>query len=117
MHTSPDTTAIMLASGHGAHRVAGRERQHDRENHRGERGVRPQHQDAARAEQRVGEQRDDGGVQAVDSRDARGHRVGDSDRHQHRGQHQAGHQIVRQPGGFVPAAASAVRAANASSRS
>ena len=89
--------------GHGAHRVASRERQHDRENHRGERGIRPQHQDAARAEQRVGEQRDDSGVQTVDSRDARSHCVRDSDRHQHRGQHQAGHQIVRQPGGFVPA--------------
>ena len=89
--------------GHGAHRIAGRERQHDRENHRGERGVRPQHQDAAGTEQRVGEQRDDRGVQAVDSRDARSHRVRDADRHQHRGQHQAGHQIVRQPGGFVPA--------------
>ena len=69
----------------------------------GERGIRPQHQNAAGTEQRVGEQRDDRGVQAVDSRDARSHCVGDSDRHQHRGQHQAGHQIVRQPGGFVPA--------------
>ena len=44
------------------------------------------------SEQRVGEQRDDRGVQAVDSRDARSHRVGDADRHQHRGQHQAGHR-------------------------
>ena len=89
--------------GHGPHRIATRERQHDRENHRGKSGVRPQHQNAAGTEQRISEQRDDSGVQTVDSRDARSHCVGDSDRHQHRGQHQAGHQIVRQPGGFVPA--------------
>ena len=88
---------------HGAHRVAGRQRQHDREDHRGERGVRPEHQDAARAEQGVGEQRDDGGVQAVDPRDARGHGVGDADRDQHRGQHQARHQVARQPGRLVAA--------------
>ena len=103
MHTRPDTTAIMPASatarigsppdsGSTTARIT-----------RGQRGVRPQHQDAAGTEQRVSEQRDDGGVQAVDAGDARCHRVGDSDRHQHRGQHEAGHQVVGQPGDLVPA--------------
>ncbi len=83
------------------HRVACRKWQQNSEDHGCQRRIRPQHQDATGAEQRVGEQRHDGGVQSVDSRHARCHGISDSDRHQHRGQHQSRHQVTRQPCALV----------------
>ncbi|CFL93666.1 Uncharacterised protein [Bordetella pertussis] len=87
--------------GHRAHGVALRDAEHDREDGRGQRRIRTQDEDAAGAEQRVGEQRDDGGVQAIDARHARRFGIGDAHRHQHGREHQAGGQIARQPGGLV----------------
>ena len=84
-----------------AHRIAGRQRQHDGEDDRRERGIRPQHQDAAGPEHRVGQQRHDRRVEPVDARQARRDRVGDADRHQHGRQHEPGHEVVAQPGRFV----------------
>ncbi len=101
MQTSPETIAIMPASATARIGSPRGQRQHDGENERGQRRIRPEHQDAARAEQRVGQQRDDRRVEAVDAGHARRHGVGDADRHQHRRQHEAGHQVVREPGGFV----------------
>jgi hypothetical protein len=85
----------------GAQRVAAGQRQDDREDHGGQRGIRPEDHDPAWSEQRVGEQRNDRRVQAVDAGHARGHGVGDADRHQHGGQHQAGGDVVAQPGDLV----------------
>ena len=64
--TSPATTAIMLASATATASSADRGSTH-RQRPRPAR-VRPQHQNAARAEQGVGEQRNDSGVQTVDAR-------------------------------------------------
>ena len=94
MQTTPETIAIALASatarcgspadsGSTTARITRRQR-----------GIRAEHQDAARAEQRVGEQRHDRGVEAVDARNARRLGIGDADRHQHRRQHEAGDDIV-----------------------
>ena len=101
MHTVPDTTAIMPASATARSGVAAGQRQHDGEDDRRQRGVRSQHQDPAGAEQRVGEQRNDGRVETVDAGHARRHGVGDADGHQHRRQHQPGHDVVPQPGDLV----------------
>ncbi|MNF79943.1 hypothetical protein D3C84_621740 [compost metagenome] len=83
--------------GDGAHRVAAGKRQHHGEDQRGERRVRAEHQNAAGAEQGVGQQRNDGGIQAVDARHAGGLGIGNADWHQHRGEHQAGGQVLGQP--------------------
>ena len=97
MHTTPDTIAIMLASatarcgspadsGSTTARMIG-----------GQRRIGPEHEDAARTEQRVGEQRHDRRVEAVDAGHARCHRIGDADRHQHRRQHQTRDRCRGQP--------------------
>jgi hypothetical protein len=52
---------------------------------------------AARAEQRIGQQRNDGGVGPVSAQHARGHRIGDADRDQHGRQHDPGNDVVAQP--------------------
>ena len=87
----------------GAHRVAAGQRQDDGEDDGRQRRVGSQHQDAAGAEQRIGQQRHDRRVEAVDARHARCHRIGDADGHQHRRQHQPGHDVVPQPGRLVAA--------------
>ncbi|MNZ79064.1 hypothetical protein D3C78_976580 [compost metagenome] len=87
--------------GDRAHRVAAGEWQHHGEDRRGERRIRAEHQNAAGAEQRIGQQRNDGGIQAVDARHPGRLGVGDADRHQHGGQHQAGGQILGQPLGAI----------------
>ena len=85
----------------GAVRIAAGQRQDDAEDDGGQRRVRTQDQDAARSEQRIGQQRDDRRIEAVDPGHARRHRVGDAHRHQHRGQNEARHDVVPQPGGVV----------------
>src|SRR5512139_453550 len=87
----------------GARRVAVGQRQDDGEDDRGERRVGAQHQDAAGAEQRIREQRDDRRVEAVDARHPGRHGIGDADRHQHRRQHQSRDEVVAQPGRLVAA--------------
>ena len=89
--------------GDGARGVAARQRQDDGEDDGGQRRVGPQHEDAAGTEQRVGQQRHNRRVESVDARHARCHRIGDPDGHQHRGQHQTGHEIVTQPRQLVAA--------------
>jgi hypothetical protein len=80
--------------GDGAKRVAAGQRQYDREDDGSQRGVGPQHHDPTGSEQRVSKQRNDRSVEAMDAGHARCHRVGDADGHQHRGQHQSGHDVV-----------------------
>ena len=87
--------------GHSASGVSAGERQHDAEDHGGERGVRSQDQNAAGAEQRVGQQRHDGRVEPIDPRHARCFRVGDADGHQHGRQHDSGDDVVAQPGCLI----------------
>ena len=99
MHTDARDDRHHAGQRDRALRVARRERQHDREDHGRERGVRAQHEDAARAEQRVSEQRHDRRVEAVDARHARGLGIRDADRHEHRRQHEAGDEVVRSQDG------------------
>ncbi|MCY1419284.1 hypothetical protein D9M71_348700 [compost metagenome] len=80
--------------GDGAQRVAAGQRQHHGEDQRGERRIRAEHQNAAGAEQGVGQQRNDGGIQAVDAPHAGGFGVGNANRHQHGGEYQAGSDIL-----------------------
>ncbi|MNQ79353.1 hypothetical protein D3C85_942970 [compost metagenome] len=87
----------------GAHGVASGQRQDHGDDDRRQRRVGAQYQDAAGAEQGIGQQRNDRGVQAVDARNPRGLGIGDAHRDQHGGQHQAGNQVLRQPGGLVAA--------------
>jgi hypothetical protein len=87
--------------GYRAHGVPTREREHDRKNYRRERRIRPQNQDATRTEERVREQGHDRGIQPIDSGNARSQGISDTDRHQHRSQHQTSHHIARKPGGLV----------------
>ncbi|MDT4839022.1 hypothetical protein FQZ97_728010 [compost metagenome] len=82
-------------------RVAAGQRQHDRENDGNQRRIRPEHQETTGAEQRVGQQRNDGGVQAIDTRNTRCLGVGNADRHQHGGKYKAGDQVPWQPAGLV----------------
>ena len=89
--------------GHGALGIPRRQRQNDREDEGHQRGVRPQHQHPARAEQRVGQQAEDGCVQTADGRHARRNRIRDTDRNEHGRQRQSGDDIVAQPGEFVMA--------------
>ena len=95
MHTVPETIAIMPARATARMRIAAGQRQDDGEDDGGQRRIRPEHQDAAGPEQRVGEQRHDRRVEPVDAGHARRHRVGDADGHQHRRQHEARHDVVR----------------------
>ena len=87
----------------GAQRVTAGQRHNDGEDQGGQRGIRPQHEDAAWAKQRVRQQRHDGRVEPVDARHARCHRVGDTDRHQHGRQHQTGRDVMTQPADLVVA--------------
>ena len=84
-------------------RIARRKRQHDGEDHGRERRVRAQDEDAARTEQRIGEQRHDGRVEAVDARHAGCLGIRDADRHEHGRHDEAGDDVVPQPGRLVPA--------------
>ena len=78
-------------------RVSAGQRKDDAEDDGGQRRIRSQDQNAAGAEQRIGQQRHDGRVEAVDARHARCHRIGDADGHQHRRQHQSGDDVMAQP--------------------
>ena len=80
--------------------VGAGQRQDRRGDHRAERGVRPQHQDLGRAEHRVAEQAQDGGVQARDRRQPGQLGVGHALRHQQGAEHDPGHDIPGQP--FTP---------------
>ena len=88
-HTAPETIAIMLASATARCGSPPDSGSTTAEDDGGQRRVRPEHQDPARPEQRVGQQRDDRRVEPVDAGHARRHRIGDADRHQHRRQHEA----------------------------
>ena len=81
----------------GAKRIATRQRNDNAEDDSCQRRVRSQHEDAAGAEQRVDQQRYDRCVQTVDARQARCHRVGNSNRDQHRRQDESSEDIVRKP--------------------
>jgi hypothetical protein len=83
--------------------IARGKRQNDGEDDGGERRIRPEHQNAARAEQRIGQQRDNGRIQAGDPRQARCLRIGNADRHQHCRQNEPRHEIIPQPAGLVVA--------------
>ena len=82
---------------HRALGIAAGQWQDDAQDHRRQRGVRPQHQDPARTEQRIDQQRNDGRVEAINARHAGRHGVGDPHRDQHRRQHQPGHEIMPEP--------------------
>ena len=82
-------------------RVARRQRQDDRQNHGRERRVRTQNENAARTEDRVREQRDDGRVEPVDTGHARCLGVRDADRYEHRRHDETGDEVVPQPRRFV----------------
>ena len=95
--TTPTRMASSAAAGH---RLGGR--------HRGERGerdqdqwrqrrIRPQHQQARRADERVDQQRHDRGVEADDRRQPGRLRVGHAGRHEDAGQRQAGGEVPAQP--------------------
>jgi methionyl-tRNA synthetase len=92
---------LRAGEGDRAQRVAARQWHDHRQDDSGQRGVRSQHQDSARPKKGVSEQRTDGRVQAIDAGKARCHRIGDANRHQHRGQHQSGHDVMPQPGPSV----------------
>ena len=62
-----------------------------------ERGVRPQHQDAGRAEDRVGEQAQDGGVQPGDRGQPGQLRVGHALGNQQRRQDDPGDDVLAEP--------------------
>ncbi|MCY1518166.1 hypothetical protein D9M68_528750 [compost metagenome] len=81
----------------GARRIAAGNLQDHGEDRRGQGRIRPQHQDPARPEQGVDQQRDHGGVEPVDAGHAEGLGIGDADRHQHGGQYQPRGQVARQP--------------------
>jgi hypothetical protein len=85
----------------GTVRIAAGQGKDDAEDDRGQRRIRTQDEDAARPEQRIGQQRDYRRVQAVDPGHARRHRIGDAHRDQHRGQDEARHDVVPQPGRVV----------------
>ncbi|MNG97858.1 hypothetical protein D3C79_569810 [compost metagenome] len=87
--------------GDGPLRVAGGVLHHHGQDRRGQCRVRAQHEDAAGAEQGVGQQWDDGRVEAVDTRYAGGFGVGDAHGHEHGGEHQAGSDVLGQPGALV----------------
>jgi hypothetical protein len=73
------------------------QRQDRRGDHRPERGVRAQDQDARRAEDGVAEQAQDGRVQPGDRRQARQFRVGHALRDQQRGEHHPGDNVPGEP--------------------
>ncbi len=106
----------------GALRIACRQRQDDGQDHGRERGIRTEHENAARTEQRIGEQRNDRRVEAVDAGHARRLGIGDADRHEHRREHEAGQDVaasaraVRSCAGFAAPEASASIASRRSSR-
>lgn len=77
------------------------ERQDRRRDHRAERGVRPQHQDAGRAEDCVGQQAQDGGVQPGDRRQPCQLRVGHALGNKQRRQHNSGDDILAEPAPLV----------------
>ncbi|MNL06250.1 hypothetical protein D3C87_1268820 [compost metagenome] len=93
----PGNDGHQAGGGDGARGIAGGSGDDDGEDRRRQRGIRPQHQDPARTEQRIGQQGDDGRVQAVHAGHARCLGIGDADRHQHRGQHQSGSKIPGKP--------------------
>ena len=81
----------------GAKRIATRQRQDNAEDDSCQGRVRAQHENAAGAEQRVGQQRYDRCVETVDAGQARRCRVGNSNRDQHGRQDESSEDIVRKP--------------------
>ena len=83
--------------------VGADQREDRRRDHRPERRVRAEDEDARRPEHGVAEQAHDRGVEAGDRRQAGQLRVGHALGHQQRGQHEAGHDVLGQPGAVVGA--------------
>ena len=88
--------------GHGPLRVTGGQWQDGGGDDGRERRVGPQHQDPRRADQRVGQQRHDRGVQAGLRWQSRRLRVAHAGRDEQCREHHAGHQVRTQPGPLVP---------------
>ncbi len=85
----------------GAHRIAAGQREDDAEDDGRQRRVRSKNENAAGSEQRVCQQRHDGGIEAIDTGNTRRYRVGDANRHQHRCQNHPGDNILRKPSRFI----------------
>jgi len=92
-HSGESDRVICVSSG---------ERGHDTQNNRRQRGVRPKHQDAARAEQRVNEQGDDGRIEATGAGEAGGDSVCDSDGRKRGREHQPRTEIANEPTRVIP---------------
>ena len=75
----------------------------------------PEHQDAARTEQRVSEQGDDGRIEATGAGEAGGDGVCDSDRRKRGREHKPRSEIANEPTRFIAFAASRFLAACGSS--
>gem|GEM_PF-3814808 len=97
----PGDNGHQAGRGHRAHGVAPGHAQHHRKNGRGQRRIRPQHQDAAWPKNGIGQQRHNGGVKPVDARHTRRLGIGDAHRYQHRGQCQARRQVVGKPSRLI----------------
>jgi hypothetical protein len=81
--------------------AAGGQRQDGRGDQRPERGVRTQDQDPARAEDRVGEQAGDGGVEAGDGWQPGQFGVRHALGHEQSAQHDSGHDVLERPASLV----------------
>ena len=94
MHSAAGDEGEHAGQRHQAIGVAGGQR-HDRGGDDGrQRRVRSQHQDAARPEDGVRDQRDDGGVEAVDGGQAGGFGVAHADRDEDGREHQPRHEVL-----------------------
>ncbi len=85
----------------GAIDISSGERSRYAQNDGGQRGVGPEHQDSAGAEERIGQKGYDGRVEAIDAWKARGDGIRDPNRRQGRRENQAGCNVVREPTRFI----------------
>ena len=100
---TPEMHAEGGREGRGAGRVDSRQRQHARGDQRGERRVRPEHEEPRRADHGIDEERHDGRVQTVHRREPGCLGVAHACRYEQAGEHETGADVVPQPGSGVRA--------------